>query len=723
MKSMKNRFLLLVFLFASPLWANPPELNYVFPAGGQRGTELTVRVGGMFLHENCNFSVPGLKTSPELLRTKKLWFEGPILLIPESQRQEDYPSDYKGSISIPMDFKGKASRLRVRTAQGIASGPIFMVGDLPEIIENEIDGEPIPELVKLGTTINGRIFPREDIDYWDFQATAGQTISALAYGPAVASPMIPRLDIQDMNGNILAYQTINPLGESDASIRFTPKKTGKYRLRIMDARYLGGPSYVYRVTLTNDPKMTARLINPPPGMPFSNQINLTHSTPAALNGLIQKPGQIDDWKVDLDANVKYDLQLVARQVGSPLVGRLIIMDDSGKELVREDSSETKDANLSWSAPKKGTYTIRVQDKFRNRGGELFDYQLRIDKHSKIKDRPDFRLKIASETISVLRGGTAKVRLTIERMGGFNDPISLGINGLPEQIKLINPKVNANQNSVDVQFSVPSDFHLGSHHFQLVGQAEFQKDSLTAVAESAGTKLIPESSDLEMVVGTPVPFKIVSEYVMTSANRGETYRRKYRIDRGGYNGPIEIRIAEKQARHLQGVIGPVLIIPPGQDEFDYPLFLPPWMEMGRTCRCCIMATAKIQDPIDKKEVVVSFSSTEQNQQMIVVVGPGRLGLDIPKGSLLLVSGAEHTIPVKISRTKELIGPVTVEAVIPEHWKGLEIKPITIPENQTEGLIKVRAHNTAEVWNAPLTLRATLSTKESPITAETQIDLVK
>ena len=45
----------------------------------------------------------------------------------------------------------------------------FVVGDLPEVIESEIDGQPIPERVSLPVTINGRIFPREDVDIWTFE--------------------------------------------------------------------------------------------------------------------------------------------------------------------------------------------------------------------------------------------------------------------------------------------------------------------------------------------------------------------------------------------------------------------------------------------------------------------------------------------------------------------------------------------------------------------------
>ena len=125
------------------------------------------------------------------------------------------------------------------------------------------------------------------------------------------------------------------------------------------------------------------------------------------------------------------------------------------------------------------------------------------------------------------------------------------------------------------------------------------------------------------VGIPTPFKIVDEYVMTSAPRGEVYRRKYRVERDpGFAGPIEVRLADRQARRLQGVTGPVLVVPTDKSEFEYPAYLPPWMELGRTCRVCVMAVGKVRDA-DGTEHSVAFSSVGQNQQMIVVAVPTKV----------------------------------------------------------------------------------------------------
>ena len=48
--------------------------------------------------------------------------------------------------------------------------------NLPEVMEEEIDGRPLPQAVTLPVTANGRIFPREDVDIWTLEAKAGDVI-------------------------------------------------------------------------------------------------------------------------------------------------------------------------------------------------------------------------------------------------------------------------------------------------------------------------------------------------------------------------------------------------------------------------------------------------------------------------------------------------------------------------------------------------------------------
>ena len=74
----------------------------------------------------------------------------------------------------------------------------------------EIDGDAVPEFIKLPVTANGRIFPREDIDLWEFDGEAGKTVTAFVHAQSLNSPLIPQVDILDTNGKVVAELTCDP---------------------------------------------------------------------------------------------------------------------------------------------------------------------------------------------------------------------------------------------------------------------------------------------------------------------------------------------------------------------------------------------------------------------------------------------------------------------------------------------------------------------------------
>src|SRR5262249_62026815 len=111
---------------------------------------------------------------------------------PCSQHAEASPEDRAGRVLRAADAAIGERFWRVWTAQGATPAMKFVVGDLPEIVEEEIDGEPISVAVQLPVTINGRIFPREDVDLWTFDAARGQTVCAEVCAARLGSPLDAR---------------------------------------------------------------------------------------------------------------------------------------------------------------------------------------------------------------------------------------------------------------------------------------------------------------------------------------------------------------------------------------------------------------------------------------------------------------------------------------------------------------------------------------------------
>ncbi len=202
--------------------------------------------------------------------------------------------------------------------------------------------------------------------------------------------------------------------------------------------------------------------------------------------------------------------------------------------------------------------------------------------------------------------------------------------------------------------------------------------------------------------------------------GTVFRKRFKIERNGHIGPLEVRLADRQARHLQGVSGPVLTIPADVNEFEYPVTLPPWMETGRTSRACIMAIGRVNEA--GVEHTVSCSSQAQNDQIIAVIETGLLGLELSRYSLAAKSGESVSVHATIRRGKGVKGPVAIDLVLPEHVRGLSASTLKLGADQTEGNLVLKFAAGSGPFNMPLVVRATLNEPAGPVTAETKLEIV-
>lgn len=751
---------------AAPVSANPPVASYLFPAGGQRGTSVPVKVGGLFLHDECGFELlgPGVTATPRLKRTATLWFEGPLLPLPASQQAEDYPKDMAGRITLAADAPLGVRYGRLWTSQGATPALKFVVGELPEIVENEIDGDPVPVKVTLPITINGRIFPREDVDVWTIEAKRGQSVVCDVHAARFGSPLDARLEVRDPHGRRLVES--DDVRGADPHLRFTAPEDGIYQVRIHDTRMQGGQAFVYRLTLTSGPYVervyplggrrggALRLALTGQAVPATIDVALPASAgpeyafqveaggrranvvlldtddlpefdeaaasaavtfPAVLNGRITKPGEIDTWAFRGSKGAALEFELRAARLGSPLDGVLTITDAAGKELARAESPgpNQPDARLRFTVPAEGNYVVQVRDRFRSRGGPAFAYRLRVAP----PPAPDYRLTLAAAAVTVPRKGQAKLRLTIERRSGFKEPIALAVKDLPAGVKVAPLTVAANQAAVELTFQADAAAPIRAARLAIEGTAKGVRRRAT-LPGPRGERAV---DTVLLAVALPTPFVIKGEYVMGYAARGGEHRRRYKVERHGYDGPIEVSLTDRQARHLQGVTGPTVIVPPGATEFTYVATLPPWMETGRTCRVCVMGVGTVKEA-DGRLHRVSFSSVNQNEQLVAIVNPGRLALDAARTSFTAVPGQALAVPVRVKRGEGLRGAVRLALIVPAHLKGLSAEPVMLAADRDEGRLLIRCASTLPgPFNMPVVLRATLTQDGARHVAEVKIDI--
>ena len=715
--------LLATLFLGTNLCADQPIISHLFPAGGQRGTTVSFHAAGLNLNQQCDLEItgPGIEHPATVRRTSSPWFEGPVLPLPESQRQENYPRDMAAKVVIAPGVPEGDRFIFMRTSQGITQPMRFVVGSLPEIVEEEAEGDEPAREVNLPVTINGRIFPREDVDAWSVNLPAGKTITARADSQRLGYPLEAKLTLLDPKGKTVA-EAVNK-GNQDPSLKFVTKTAGKHTLTITDARGDGGPSFVYRLTMTDSsaPSASAESSSPLTVKQHSDNADPVRGNllevAGAGRGCITSPGQKDHWTLAVRRGVPIEVELKARSIGSKLLGRLSIADMTGKELATADAGtgEQLDPILKWIPPADGLYRLGVSDLFPRRGGAEFSYQLRV-----YSPRPDFELTLASPALSVFRGANASLKLNLRRLGGFDGPVRITIDGLPAGVTVPKELTIANgQNSLDFPFTAEKTATIKPANIVITGVAMLPLTPFTAmplpVSHRAVWKESSEIDRLRLMVALPTPFKIAADYELKLIPRGTVYIRKFRIERNGFTGPIEIDLADNQARHLQGVTGPKITVPGTESVFDYPLTLPPYMETGRTSRTCVMGTATLREA-DGSEHVVNYSSREQNDQIIAVVEPERLSLRADSPTIRVEKNSSATLTVTVRRGIGLAGPIAVTA---ETRPGsLDSPKITVdPKNETGKLTFKAVRPVKALTAVPVLLRATIRDEQGrPVTAE-------
>ena len=149
-------------------------------------------------------------------------------------------------------------------------------------------------------------------------------------------------------------------------------------------------------------------------------------------------------------------------------------------------------------------------------------------------------------------------------------------------------------------------------------------------------------------------------------------------------------------------------------------LPPWMEIGRTSRACVMLTAKVRD--GDTDHTVSTTSQAQNDQMIAVVETGRLSLEAGRKSLAALPGKTVALPVEVRRGRGLVGGVRIDLVLPDHVRGIVAVPLVLSAGRSKGVVEVRFADDVGGATVAVVVRATLMTPAGEVTAETTVELV-
>ena len=500
---MPTRSLLLsLCLVAGSALASYPEFTMTKPNGAQRGTDVQLTVSGTRLadFEDFIYLSPGFKTV-----------------------KVDKVEAAKVTATIHIDANVPLGNhiLRLRTKTGISHARQFFVGQYPNVDEKEPNDDfNTPQIVNFNQTIEG-VVQNEDVDYFRVTAKKGQRIAIeidglrlgyLNFDPYIAVLDKGRFEIAASDDTILHRQ--------DGYLSVVAPEDGDYTIMVRESSYRGSGNSYYRLHIGsfNRPDVVypaggkmgsvvkTRFVDrdgssfeeevkvpteldpnfmllpkskdsPPSGntfriVAFDNTLEAepndeqakaspSNGDPIALNGVIEKPGDIDYFKIPLKKGQALTVQGFGQSLGSPLDMVVNLYNAKGGSLSGNDDGGGRrrlDSKFNVNIPADGDYFMRVTDHL-ERGGPTFVYRIELaaSEPSVKFSSPNYSVNDSNlrQFIAVPRGGryATMVNVTRNNVGG---DMQFEMPNLPAGMKLLTAGISKDLPNINLLFEAAPD---------------------------------------------------------------------------------------------------------------------------------------------------------------------------------------------------------------------------------------------------------------------------
>ena len=526
-----------------------PQLSSISPRAAQRGQTIEVTLVGKNIDESAKIWLKqeGIKAEIKQktpVATVRFTGSGISANIPNDPR-------LVLSFEIAPDAPLGNHQIRLITPNGVSNPQNFMVGDLPEMKEQEPNStNEEANMLELPVTVNGAVASIDDVDIYQFNLGKGARLISDIFAQRIGSPLDSYLVLYDPNGaEVVKSLDGNGL---DSFIDYTTQLEGKYTLHIRDVRYQGGGNYLYRLNIGELPYLQSVFplggkrgvantvnvaganlgsinsiqldISPDASVgireltvgnqngletnpyPFAigefNETNETEpndalaqenkiGTPITVNGRIEKEGDVDRYSIKVEKGTSLVFDVKAREFRSHLDPVLTIY--SHKKGEAEGSLEEQVLRVNDDA--SGT-DARIAFTFPEAG----DYGISIrDLNSagssnfpyRLTIRPlkqGFRLSVNADNPRISRGGTLMLTASVARIDGFNGALRFYSPDLPKGFVVSPTILFSNQNQALLTITAPRDAELGLHPFSMVGVSAVGGQRIEETASPKGILL-------------------------------------------------------------------------------------------------------------------------------------------------------------------------------------------------------------------------------------------
>lgn len=527
------------FVAPLPARAMVHHIECVLPRAGQRGTTVEVAIQGIYLKDvrEVVFFRPGIEAvSFEPMKP----MASPRGFAHGGRAEEVVRCKFVIAPECPLG----RHPFRIRTATELTVVSTFWVVPLKTVEENEGtqgDNDVIAKAMPIATNtaVLGKITTQRqaDADVYRVAGKKGEHLSAEVasvwlteafYGSSETDLMLRLLDA---DGKELARNDDSDLHLQDPIVSTVLPRDGDYFVEVRQRIFKGAgavhylaqigthrrPLAVYPAGGPAGAPLTVQLLGDPAGpkpctvnipsaigdfefydeaptplpMRSSNLPNVLEtagaeatpvaSIPVALNGIIAKPGERDEFRVAVKKGDSYRVRAFARSLGTPLDPQIAIHPIGAEEpeLVGDDArheerdlfgmpssfqrKEQLDPSLVWNPKQDGEYIVSIND-MRGLGGPTSVYRIEIEPvrdgvhtylYAPVNDSAECpRLT----NIAVPQGDRWTVNLQFVEIQGnrYKGELDIYAEGLPAGVTMEAPLVRAGQKIAPVHFIAAAD---------------------------------------------------------------------------------------------------------------------------------------------------------------------------------------------------------------------------------------------------------------------------
>ena len=690
---LKTVCLSLCVSWSTSLPAQAPQLGYLFPPAVERGTTTAVQLGGYDLTPDMQFFVyaTGLNlqvTGPPgpFLVTPRPYWAGPRVFTTALPIAREIPA----KLPVPASQPAGLVHWQAANANGTTAMATFYVSDHREMVEQRFRDEAI-DVGSLPVGVSGRLSRLTETDRY-------------LLTPSKTGPLYLDVWARRLGSNInIALQVVAPGGEKlvdrvdtlgkDLQVSFPARQGETYTITLHEADFRGAAQFVYRLACSQQPpqiKVDSSLKELPAGIPYQ-----------------QTP-------LKLAAGKPYRIRALSQALGTDLDLQLAIVDAANKIVAENDdkTAATVDPEILYTAKDDQPLQLRVSGFATNNKAAKRQYRIEVEELKR-----GYRLT-APQLVSGELGEKASIAVTLVPLAAFKEDVTLRVEGLPAGVTVDGEaKIPAGKNKATINLAIAKESKVQAAVIKISGVSAGNEEmglkplEMVATAPRSGNLVVinPELEVTENILfaikmKAPYKLQLIDKNRQRVVHAGTTYPAPFIVTRDeGYTGTIRMLMKAKQSRHRMGIRGPTIEIPTGVTNVFYPCMMPEWLTTDRTTRMEVVGFGEVTDPQGNVRHVGAASDA----RITMILEGALLKISQQANELTVSPGDNFQIPVTITRSAKLAGPVTIDLELAGPLADLvTLKPLVLEAGVSTITIQVQTSADSRLRGViPITVRAT------------------